>query len=159
MPGIVLFDLDDTMLNREVAFKLWSSLFISKYGLSDRAWEEIRTCDADGYTPREEFFDEIKTLFGIEETTESLVEQYHLDYPPCYSVEEITVNSLRYLRAAGWKLGIVTNGPPSQRIKLEVTGITGEFDGICVSSVVGYRKPDPAIFQEAAKMCASRLEG
>jgi putative hydrolase of the HAD superfamily len=159
MPGLVLFDLDDTLLDRDVAFKLWSVLFISKYGLPESAWGEILAFDADGYTPREEFFEAIKTLFVIEETTDHLIEQYHLNYPACYAVEEMTVTSLRILRAAGWKIGVVTNGPPSQRTKLEITGTIDEFDGICISSFVGFQKPDPAIFQEAAKLCASRLEG
>jgi FMN phosphatase YigB (HAD superfamily) len=159
MPGLVLFDLDNTFLDREAAFHLWGELFVSQHGLPEDAWAKIQAFDVDGYTPRDEFFETLRTSFGIEESIENLTEQYRLSYPACYSVDEVTVKSVRTLRAVGWKLGIVTNGSPSQQIKLEVTGTTNEFDGICISSVVGFRTPDPAIFHEAAELCASPLEG
>jgi putative hydrolase of the HAD superfamily len=43
--------------------------------------------------------------------------------------------------------------------KLEATNLTEEFDAICISEIVGAIKPDPAIFQMAAELCESPLEG
>jgi putative hydrolase of the HAD superfamily len=59
--------------------------------------------------------------------------------------------SLRALRAAGAAVAVVTNGPPTQRTKLRVTGLIDELDAVCISSEVGSAKPDPAIFLEALR--------
>ena len=54
---------------------------------------------------------------------------------------------------------MVTNGPPSQLLKIDATNLAGEFDAICVSSIVGSRKPERRIFEEAAKICEVPLNG
>ncbi len=45
---------------------------------------------------------------------------------------------------------MVTNGPPSQLLKI---------DAICVSSIVGSRKPERRIFEETAQICEVPLNG
>jgi len=40
-----------------------------------------------------------------------------------------------------------------------VTNLIEEFDAICASEVVGAAKPHPAIFEMAAELCESPLEG
>jgi FMN phosphatase YigB (HAD superfamily) len=54
---------------------------------------------------------------------------------------------------------VVTNGPPSQMLKIEATNLVGEFDAICVSSIVGSKKPERRIFEEAARVCNVPLKG
>jgi putative hydrolase of the HAD superfamily len=66
---------------------------------------------------------------------------------------------LRALRAAGAALAVVTNGPPTQRTKLLVTGLLDELDAVCVSSEVGSTKPDRAIFLEALRCIDRPAEG
>ena len=54
------------------------------------------------------------------------------------------------LRSAGWRLGIVTNGPPDlQRDKVRTTGIEEYVDVVVVSGEVGVGKPDRVIFEVA----------
>jgi putative hydrolase of the HAD superfamily len=63
------------------------------------------------------------------------------------------------LRAAGWRLGAVTNGQPDNQVaKLRRTGLADHLDGWCVSAEVGVRKPDPAIFRLAARRCGRSIE-
>ena len=54
---------------------------------------------------------------------------------------------------------MVTNGPPSQLFNIDATNLAGEFDVICVSSIVGSRKAERRIFEEAAKICKVPLNG
>jgi len=56
-------------------------------------------------------------------------------------------------------VGVVTNGPPFQWTKFLSAGIDDEFDAVCISSITGARKPDLAIFQEAARRCDHPLDG
>ncbi len=60
-------------------------------------------------------------------------------------VEEL----LQGLKAQGLKLGIVSNTASLYQVfwQLEQYGIRQYFDDVTLSSVTGYRKPDPAAFQ------------
>lgn len=63
------------------------------------------------------------------------------------------VSTLRELRGAGLKVGLLTNGPSwLQRRKLEVTGLDAELDGIAISEEIGVAKPDAAAFALAAAL-------
>ncbi|MBM3449801.1 MAG: HAD family hydrolase [Armatimonadetes bacterium] len=63
---------------------------------------------------------------------------------------------LATLAARGYRLGLITNGPRElQRRKLADTGLCDHLDPILISQEVGYAKPDPRIFQEAARRAGS----
>jgi HAD superfamily hydrolase (TIGR01549 family) len=119
----------------------------------------IQSADADGLNPRNEFFNAIRSEFGIMTEVEELVTRYYADYPACYSISQDSVQAIRTLRSRGWKVGVVTNGEPSQWAKFEATNLVDEFDAICISAIVGARKPDIAIFEEAARICGRPLSG
>ena len=157
--GLVLFDLDNTLLDREAAFARWSRAFVREHGLPAEACSFMKSADRDGLEPKASFFEQVQAEFDIAVDIEELLARYHEDYPPCYRVDQETVKGLRQLRSGGWRIGVVTNGAQTQLTKLEATNLVDEFDGICVSELVGVRKPDPAIFQIAATLCESPLEG
>ena len=62
---LALFDLDNTLLDREQAFVLWTRHFLEVHGLSEDAALTIERADADGYNPREQFFAQLRTELGI----------------------------------------------------------------------------------------------
>jgi HAD superfamily hydrolase (TIGR01549 family) len=156
---LALFDLDNTLLDREAAFAMWTEHFIAMCGLSPEAQPLIKSMDRNGLTPREEFFAQVRARFGIATSAKDLIEAYRVEYPACFSVNDETVRAIRSLRANNWKVGVVTNGPPTQRAKLEATQLVNEFDAICVSALVGFRKPEIEIFEEAARICEVPLSG
>jgi len=159
MEGLVLFDLDNTLLDREGAFAQWASIFIDVHGLSRDSWSVIESADEDGFRPRDQFFEVLRSPLSIEASVDELLGSYRDEYPRCYTVSEETLDAIRRLRLSGWKVGVVTNGPPSQMLKIEVTNLAEEFDAICVSSIVGSRKPERGIFEEAARVCDVPLNG
>jgi HAD superfamily hydrolase (TIGR01549 family) len=109
---------------------------------------------------RENASSELRTELGINEPVQELLADYYTEYPSKYSAEPGVIEAIRSLRAGGFKVGVVTNGPPSQEKKLQVAGIQGEFDAVCVSAIVGgVTKPDRAIFEEAARICELPLQG
>ena len=157
--ALALFDLDNTLLDRDAAFSLWSQTFIHDHELPEGAWPFMEAADQDGMTPKEIFFEEVRAAFGISIDVEELLARYYVDYPACYTVDTETVVGLRQLRAQGWRIGVITNGGPAQLAKLKATNLIEEFDAICVSEVVGAAKPDPVIFETAAELCEIPLEG
>jgi FMN phosphatase YigB (HAD superfamily) len=159
VPGLALFDLDNTLLDRDKAFSVWAHQLMVAHGLPDRAWAVIESADGDGLKPRDLFFAEAREQLGVETGVDDLLARYYVDYPACYTVDDHTVGAVRSLRTQGWVVGVVTNGPPSQRAKLEAAGLVDEFDVLCISSVVGWWKPDRHIFEDAARRCGLPLAG
>ena len=65
------------------------------------------------------------------------------------------VDTVRWLKASGCALGLLTNGAgPAQRKKIERFGLTEFFDTILVEGEVGFGKPDLRIYQ----LALSRLD-
>ena len=156
---IALFDLDNTLLDREGAFARWARDFTKSAGLPGDAAAYLVSADEDGLRPRHELFADVQATFGLAATVDDLVERYGYEYPAAYTFPDTSRAALRRLRSAGWKVAVVTNGPRFQERKLEVTGLDDEVDAVCVSAVVGSWKPDPGIFEEAARRCGVGLEG
>ena len=53
------------------------------------------------------------------------------------------------LKAAGYRLGVISNWDESARSLLDEHGLTEYFDTIVISSEVGIAKPEPEIFEFA----------
>jgi putative hydrolase of the HAD superfamily len=159
MDDLALFDLDNTLLDREKAFRIWSGRFVESHGLDRDAVEVIRQLDGDGLAPREQFLADLRRAFDISTGVDVLLENYYDEYPSFFSVEPETLAAIRTLRGNGVKVGVVTNGPPTQWAKIEAAGLAGEVDAVCISAVVGAWKPDVAIFEAAARACRVPLAG
>ena len=74
------------------------------------------------------------------------------------SVQERTHQSLSRLRAAGLRLGIVSNSDGRVEQALAASGLRDYFDVVIDSSLVGVEKPDPAIFRAALDALGIRPE-
>lgn len=159
MSRLALFDLDDTLLDRESAFRLWALDFIDRHNLSESFLEPIIRLDLAGNSPVLLFFTELREVLGIRTSVGELVDQFWTVYPTFFTVPNSTYDALERLRRSGWKLGIVTNGPPTQWKKIKAANLLPYFDGFCVSGEVGFRKPDIGIFIEAAERCGVVLDG
>jgi len=75
--------------------------------------------------------------------------QLHSERHLWCSVHERTHESLSRLRAAGLRLGIVSNSDGRVEQALAASGLRAYFDVVIDSSLVGVEKPDPAIFRAA----------
>ena len=159
MTRLALFDLDNTLLDREAAFAIWAHRFMESNRLPPEAWAVIERADGDGMRPRDQFFAQLKGALDIPTGIDDLLAGYYAEYPACFSVDGETIDAVRSLRTAGWKVAVITNGPPSQWAKIEATDMADEFDAICISEIVGAHKPDVVIFEEAARLCGVPLEG
>lgn len=161
MPArLVLSDLDNTLIDRAGAFRIWARAFSSEHELGPSEIDRLERLDGDGLTARLEFFSRVRSRYALKEHVERLVAAYRRDYPRCVQPPPAeTWAALRDLRRRGWRIGIVGNGTQSQEAKIAAAGLTEAVDGWAISEIVGSRKPEPGIFRAAAEACDSTLEG
>ncbi len=151
---LALFDLDNTLVDRQAAFRRWARQFVADRGLEEEAVESLCEFDDDGFASRERVFDAARTQYDLPESTELLIAEYRVSYVTHFAPDPEVNQAIGRLRAYGWRTGVVTNGPPSQRDKLTRTGLIELIDGYCISEEFGVAKPDRRIFEEAIRRCA-----
>ncbi len=159
MGPLVLFDLDNTLVDRDGAFRRWAASFVVGMGLPEGSTERIVALDEDGYRPRPEMFATLKSEFALAAGVDELVAGYRATYPRFVTKDERVRVGLSELRVAGWRIVIVTNGPGAQTAKIDAAGLTDLVDACCISELVGVSKPDVRIFEAAARMAGCDLAG
>ena len=153
----VLFDLDDTLLDRRGSFEQFVRDQWTRFdSLLDPINQEeyVRTLielDRDGYGPRKGLFGGLSTRFGLApEVADSLLTDYRTGFPRACRLFPDAAATLSSMRAAGLKLGLITNGSfRMQSRKLECVALTSTFDTVLISDAEGVSKPDVRIFLRA----------
>ncbi len=156
----VLFDFDDTLQNRPVAFKQFARYFIHRYrpDVTDETKQQalIDTMFAlnnSGYVDYIHYFTVMPKAVGIANPLPAAVlfKEYQRVFPTFVSLFDDAASTLTALREKGYRIGIVTNGPlVQQHRKLDVSGLRLLCDTVVVSDEEGVKKPDPEIFFRAA---------
>lgn len=155
----VIFDLDNTLINRNAAFQVFSDRFVDQFidykdddELRAAAIEFMRVADRNGYRSKWELFEEIRTSLAMknrETTTEELM-QYWKSFLDCTVLMDGALEVLDELKKKNCKLGMITNGSVyAQNSKIDKVNIRRYFDAIVVSDEVGVKKPDKQIFDIA----------
>ncbi|MER6300805.1 HAD-IA family hydrolase [Kitasatospora sp. NPDC001539] len=157
---LLLFDLDNTLLPRDAAFRAWAKDFLSEHRLPPGDLDWFVTLDGSGYVPRSTVLSAVRRRYGLDASVEFLLAHFrrginsHIHCPPRH------VEALRAARAAGWTLGIVSNGGTRPQLeKIRRTGLGSLVDGWVISEEADCVKPDPLIFEIAAQRCGVRPSG
>jgi HAD superfamily hydrolase (TIGR01509 family) len=128
-------------------------------GAAASAMEGVRATDrerADLYL--ETLFREAGVPSGRLGEVRECLARLHLERHLWCSVAADTQAALAQLRAAGLKLGVVSNSDGRVDAALEAAGLRSYFDVVVDSALVGVEKPDPAIFRAALDALAVRPE-
>ena len=154
----ILFDLDDTLHDREKTLHRFAERFLQKYcdDLDDRSKlifeDSFRKFDKRGYRPRHEFFTELDQTLSWKHRPD-LEEQlafWNTEFPECAEPMDGLHDVLEFFQDRKIKMGIVTNGFTAfQNTKIDRLGIRKFMKTILISEEVGFRKPDPEIFRLA----------
>ncbi|MFF8947130.1 HAD family hydrolase [Streptomyces sp. NPDC014864] len=153
---LVLFDLDNTLVDRRGAVQEWAAEFTAKHGLGDEGRAYVLGTVATRAYPST--FDVIRTRYNLPMATDELWRAYCADIAASVSCPAEILNGLDELRAAGWRVGIATNGAADiQHAKLQATGIYRRVDGVFISEEGGARKPQTRHFALAAARCGAAL--
>ena len=154
----ILFDLDNTLFDREAAFRRVAEAFyrehpsVSATGTLEDVVEKLVEWDEDGYGDRDkmrrrwlnEWPDIGKSPAELEGWYRSAMEDA---VAPDTEINEFLAD----LNEQQVPWGIITNGPPSQHVKCKAAGLTELAGFVIVSGEVGYEKPDPWIYWDALR--------
>ena len=152
----VLFDLDDTLYNRQEWFRGWADWFVREHlVLGEELVAEtiafLAELDGYGYAPRLDMFRTVKERWPVlAEDERQLLRAFFDDQVGRVVLEPAAAALIEALDEAGLPWGVVSNGSGNQIKKLERMGLASRARCIIVSEMVGLKKPDPAIFQRAA---------
>lgn len=166
-PAAVLLDVGDTMLRPHPSWRdVYASVF-GPYGVTSSA--------ADFESAFRESWREWATEGPFEASEEASFERLmdldrrvfarlgHPDLPVSFfrAIDEAfsarsawfvfpdVIPALDVLRAAGIRLGVVSNWGWSAPELLHLLELAGHFEALAISARVGYQKPHPAIFEHA----------
>ncbi|EHL72929.1 HAD hydrolase, family IA [Bacillus sp. 7_6_55CFAA_CT2] len=155
----MLFDLDDTLIDRDKAV---DNLFLL---VLEKCYEDVSDTVKNNMLQKFKEYD--KREYGISDKTivlESLFDEFAPKYrlphnyiqdfwnenlPKCFSIDQNTIHFLNQIKKH-FKVGIITNGSTHrQKAKIINTNLNNYFDTIIISEEVGLSKPDKGIFQLA----------
>ncbi|EPJ8112125.1 HAD family hydrolase [Acinetobacter baumannii] len=153
MKKVLLFDLDQTILNRNeslIKFLNWQVNFFKlvPQELKESFIKSFIKLDNDGSVWKDIVYDQLIKNFNIKGyDTNELLQSYINDFNKFSTAFENAQKTIQNLHAQGYTLGLVSNGKtPFQEHNFYALGITDYFSTIVISEAIGLRKPDPAIY-------------
>lgn len=154
---VVLFDLDNTLIDRAAAFREWASRFVQSYGVGGKEQTDwLVAADADGSEHRLALFERACARFELEEDPAELARRYRRDFPRLARPAHGALEAIARLRDGGWRTAIVTNGPEAgQSEKIRAAGLFDAVDCVVIAGAEGIAKPDPRLFRLAVDRCGS----
>jgi putative hydrolase of the HAD superfamily len=157
-PRAVVFDLDDTLYPYEQfrisGFRAVAAHLAVAQRLDERAILAALLRASRG-ADRNRELQACLTLFALPgELIDELLGIVR-DHEPRLVLSIHAASALNHLRRAGWRLGILTNGEPDvQQRKIDALGLWSAVDAVVYATAcgTGAGKPDPAAFQEVARL-------
>jgi putative hydrolase of the HAD superfamily len=157
---LLMLDLDDTLVDRDAAFRQATAAFLAEHALpeSDLGW--LMSVDASGYTPRPAVARAIADRYGASLPESAIGDLLDHGAADRVVVTDATRAAIGAAMAGGWRCAIVTNGPSvQQQAKIRNTGLDRLVHGWAISAEVGHSKPEPEIFRAAAAAAGASLDG
>jgi putative hydrolase of the HAD superfamily len=148
----VIFDLDQTLIDRTATFKKFLEKQYQRFEHEMRGVpreifvSQAHHLDNNGYTPKEELYASLGQHFSL--NLETLLLE---DYKEYYGQEPIlfpnVIRTLQNLKST-YLLGLITNGrSKGQNAKIDQAGLRPFFKVIKISEEEGVAKPNPIIFE------------
>ncbi|NEB76411.1 HAD family hydrolase [Streptomyces sp. SID14478] len=148
---LLMLDLDNTLIDRDAAFRSAATQFLAEQGLPPRELPWIMSMDGDGFTPRPDVARAMTHRYGDRVAPAAIHELLDRGAADRVTLDDAVRAALLGATAAGWTPVVVTNGRTVQQTrKIERTGLDTLVDGWVISESAGHKKPDPAIFHAAA---------
>ncbi|RZG86629.1 HAD-IIIA family hydrolase [Acinetobacter sp. WCHAc060033] len=154
MPKVLLFDLDQTLLDRNrslIKFLNWQVNFFQLVDANKKSAfiQRFIELDNNGSVWKDTVYAQVKEEFKIEPYgVDELLNSYVLDFNKFSTAFENVEDVIRKLFQQGYQLGLISNGKtPFQQHNFYALGLTEYFSIVVVSEEVELRKPDPLIFE------------
>lgn len=155
----VIFDLDQTLLDRSATFRAFAikqhQRFSSELNSCDveQYWAAMNQLDDNGYKDKRIMFQEVCELLELSIDPHKLYNDFKQRYGSNPVLFAGVTEMLETLKGC-YQLAVITNGrTKAQGTKIRVSGLVPYFDEVTISESVGVKKPSPQIFHH----CLSRL--
>lgn len=148
----VLFDLDNTLIDRNTAYEDWLTTVFKANGImaSSSEWDTIRVKDNWGYTSRQEFYDWLLSIYALPYSRPELIakgaNEIYTHIPSITSEMEALLKRLK----STCQIGIVSNGGiENQMNKLKGSRLLSFFEKetVFISGAMSFSKPHKAYFE------------
>lgn len=152
----VLFDLDNTLFDRDAAFQAWAAACIRpRFDGTEEEWadalELLTVLDNHGAGAKPAMFAALRDAYPtLHVSAGGLLAAFHAQIRRYGMLDAGTRRLLAALRAANIPFGIVTNGSEHQLHKIQALGLDALTSCIFVSALCNCRKPEAAIFLAAS---------
>jgi putative hydrolase of the HAD superfamily len=157
---LLLLSLDNTLIDREGAFRAWGRDFLEQVGAPDYDLDWLLSVDADGMMPTWDLADAVQERYRLRIPSIDLVEIVREGLLDRMRLDPLVACALAIAEDAGWVPVVVTNGEMRlQEEKLRRTGLDRYLAAWVISEEAGVRKPNPRIFALAAERARVRLSG
>ncbi len=157
---LVFLALDDTLLDRSGAFRLWAKGFLDEIRAPAEDLDWLLSVDADGLTSRWDLADLIRDRYELGIPSIDLLEELHQGPLEHEKLDPLVACALKIAGDAGWVPVVVTNGPEElQETRIRRTGLDRYVADWVISEQAGVSKPNPRIFALAAQRVRMRLGG
>ena len=161
----VLFDLDNTLVDRDdavrnLARKMYTGVGVTDSAISEESFvAEFVRIDAGGTIPdkRVQMTAVASELSTRVNDADQLLDWWNREYPAAFSLGRPTRLTLGGLIEISIPWGIVTNGSPLQQTVIESLGLHQVASSVVVSSLVELRKPDRRIFERGMSLVAGEI--
>ena len=155
----MLFDLDDTLLNRDKAVDKMFLIILErcyeevKHSAENEMLQKFKEYDNRGYgnddkiKVLESFFEEFPPKYRL--PSNDIQDFWNNNFPHCFSINQNTINIINTIKRHV-KVALITNGSTQrQKGKIINTNLHSCFDIIIISEEAGFSKPDKRIFELA----------
>ncbi|MCD7438572.1 HAD family hydrolase [Streptomyces lincolnensis] len=157
---LLLLDLDNTLVDRDAAFRAAVAGFLADHDLPDSDLTWVMAVDASGYTARDEVSAALTNRYGDVVPTAAVRALLDSGAADRVVLAQSAREALNKAQADGWTCVIVTNGRTvQQEAKIRKTGLDRLVQGWVISEAIGHKKPEPEIFQAAADAVGVPLSG
>src|SRR5207245_2834211 len=144
-PRAVLFDLDDTLIDRAATLLRFAERLAEAFADDLRERDPARlhplvvAADKGGYRSREELAGNMLKMlpWRAAPRSEGVLQFWADQAGACSTAATGAVGLITWLHARGVKTGIVTNGPPTQHFKIDALGVRSHIDAVVVKCWVG----------------------
>ena len=155
----VLFDLDDTLLDRNLAVDNLFFIILEKYygevkrAIQNEMLRKFKEYDKTSYGNNdkskvlESLFLEFSPKYRLSHN--DIQDFWNNHFPYCFSIDQNTINTVNAIKRQA-HVAIITNGSTQrQKAKIMNTHLNNCFDLVIISEEAGLSKPDRRIFELA----------